>query len=75
MMIPKNTTIERWASSLIVDFPNDNIPLRWNESNWKSKGNALVQETSFANNAAPGTKDFNDWKTWAYAIFKSMANF
>jgi hypothetical protein len=73
-MIPNYTDIEKWAKSLIIDFPNDNIPILSNGDKWRKWGDALVQENSFSANAAPTTKGFEDWQTWAYAVFKSMAN-
>jgi len=70
MMNPVGATLISWASSLIIDFPTDNIPILRNENEWKRWGDMLVQETTFANNGAPGTLMYNDWKTWAYAIGK-----
>lgn len=75
MMLPKVATIDRWAASLIVDFPKDNVPFFKSGDDWKEWGNRLVQETSFANSGAPGTRLYADWQTWAEAVFKSMANF
>jgi hypothetical protein len=74
MMLPINTTLKRWADSLIVDFPFDDIPILSNEENWKDWGNFLIQRTSFANNQAPGTSPFNDRFAWAMAVYKQMAN-
>lgn len=74
MMLPVNTTLKLWAASLIVDFPTDNIPILTDESKWKEWGNFLVQETSFANNQAPGTQNFSEWQPWAQAVFRQMAN-
>lgn len=75
MVIPKNITLKEWAQSLIVDFPSDLIPRLTDEEAWKNWGDALVQETSFASNAAPGTRFYEDWQPWAQAVFAAMANF
>jgi hypothetical protein len=75
MMLPIGTTLKKWAASLIIDFPEDNIPILSNVEDWKKWGNMLVQENSFANNGAPGPNVFNDWQPWAMAVFKAMANF
>lgn len=75
MMIPLHTNLSTWAASLVVDFPEDNIPLIKSEDGWKNWGNLLVQETTFANNGAPGTSAFNEWMPWAQAVFKTMANY
>lgn len=75
MMIPKNVTLKEWAASLIVDFPLDNISILKDEDEWKPWGDDLVQENSFASNAAPGTHFYESWGPWAQAVFASMANY
>lgn len=74
MMLPLNTTLKRWADSLIVDYPTDNIPILSDEKDWKRWGDFLIQETSFADNQAPGTFPFSDWQTWALAVYGKMTN-
>jgi len=75
MILPISIDLKTWAASLVIDFPNDNIPFLDKEENWKEWGNSLVEENSFARNGAPGTQFFKNWKTWAQAVFKTMANF
>jgi hypothetical protein len=75
MVIPLYVTLKEWAASLVIDFPDDNIPLLYNEVNWKTWGNFLVDSTSFADNFSPATSGFLDWKHWAQAVFLTMANF
>jgi hypothetical protein len=74
MMMPTNTDLRTWASSLVIDFPNDNIPFYPGDSDWKTWGNFLIQENSFLANQAPGTSHFSDWKDWALAVYRQMAN-
>lgn len=75
MMNPELATLQEWTASLVIDFPEDNIPFFQNEEDWKSLGNKLVQENSFFKNNAPGTLAFNHWKEWAKAVFLSMSNY
>lgn len=75
MMIPLNTTLSTWAASLVVDFPQDNIPLLYNDGEWKKWGNQLIQETTFVQNGAPGTLSYSDWQPWAQAVFNTMTNY
>lgn len=75
MIIPINISLKLWADSLIIDFPDDNVPILRDESDWKSWGNFLVQENTFVNNGAPGTVAYSDWKQWAQDVFKTMANY
>jgi hypothetical protein len=72
MVLPERISLKAWAASLVIDYPNDNIPLLFNEKQWKDWGNLLVQEDSFSDNNAPGTGDFNDWQSWAKAVFYVM---
>lgn len=74
MMIPLNTTFKTWTESLIVDFPDDNIPLLRSEKEWKQWGDMLVQENTFSQNGCSDTRDHDDKWEWAMGIFKSMAN-
>jgi len=79
MMIPKNTRLDTWASSLVVDFPTDNVPqfypVKNDEKAWKQWASILVQENSFANNGAPGPSAFKNAIEWSQAVFKAMASF
>lgn len=75
MVIPKNITIKEWAASLIIDFPQDAIPILTDEEGWQKWGDSLVQEDSFASNAAPTTRFYEHWEPWAQAVFAAMANF
>lgn len=75
MMNPERANILEWAHSLIIDFPNDDIPLLENELGWRKWGDLLVQENSFSRSAAPGTGLYSDWLPWARNIYYAMANF
>lgn len=75
MVIPINISLERWAASLIVDFPEENIPFLYNNQEWKRWGDTLVLNESFASNGAPSPHLYDDWRIWAQEVFKTMANF
>jgi hypothetical protein len=75
MVIPINISIELWAAKLIEDFPYDNIPVLKSNEEWKSWGNTVIQENSFATNAAPGTDKYQDPNDWMMAVYSSMLNF
>lgn len=72
MVLPDRISLKAWAASLVVDYPDDNIPFLFNEKQWKEWGNRVVQEDSFSDNNAPSTGDFNDWQKWAKAVFYVM---
>lgn len=73
-MIPELTTLTDWAASLVVDFPMENIPFLKDESDWKTWGNTLISENTFAVNGAPGTGEYSNWKPWAADVYKVMLN-
>jgi hypothetical protein len=63
-----------WANSLLIDFPNDNIPILTSPRNWRNWGSQLVQSTSFSENNAPGPAFEKDFKTYAERLFYVMSN-
>lgn len=75
MMMPVHTTFEKWAHTLIIDFPNDNIPIYKNGYNWKLWANAVAECPSFNQNACPGGTDFSDPLKWAAVVYRQMLNF
>lgn len=75
MVQPIHISFESWAASLIVDFPNDNIPIYKEGMDWKVWGNIVVQENSFSENGAPGTEHFSEPLEWAVAVYRQMGNF
>ncbi len=75
MITPLKISLELWASKLIEDFPYDNVPLLKSNKDWKSWGNKVIQENSFANNAAPNTDSYQNASDWMMAVYKSMLNF
>ena len=74
MMIPEFCDLPIFAASLIIDFPNDNVPILVAENEWKFWGNQLIQEPSFSVNDAPRTDGFNEWKAWAQGLYYTMSN-
>ena len=71
----KDTTFQQFVSSMIVDFPTENIPSENNEENWESWGRNLIQLHSFSKNGAPDPYGFENKIDWYQAIFHSMASF
>jgi hypothetical protein len=75
MIMPNHSTFEQWASSLIIDFPADNIPDFRPGDDWKRWGNTVAEQANFASNGTPTTQGFDDKMTWAVAVYKQMTNF
>lgn len=74
MVLPIGIELLEWAANLLIDFPNDNIPLLFDEDQWRLWGDELVQCTTFAQNQAPQTGDYDDWNTWAQGVYYNMNN-
>lgn len=74
MVLPIGIDLNTWACNLFIDFPDDNVPILYDDSQWKEWGDQLVQCTTFAENEAPSTVDYNDWQTWAQALYYTMNN-
>jgi hypothetical protein len=76
MIIPsKNMPLDLFIGSMVIDFPVDNVVNSATIDDWKSWGNSLVQETSFANNGAPSPYGFETRFEWEQALFNSMTSF
>jgi hypothetical protein len=74
MIIPEFISLSDWAASLIIDFPNDNIPFLLDEKNWKEWGSLLLQESSFNRNDIPKPDGYQEWQPWAHSVFYTLAN-
>ena len=74
MMQPLHTNLLEWAASLIIDFPDDDIPMIFDEEQWQDWGSVLVQENSFAQVSAPNPNFYEDWNAWAIDVYYTMAN-
>jgi hypothetical protein len=75
MIIPIFTDVYTWANSLIIDFPDENIPILYNDTEWKDWGNQVSRLDSFLEAAAPGTELYDTWQTWADEVYHAMADF
>lgn len=76
MIIPtKDMSLETFISSVVVDFPFDNVCISTRPDDWKSWASSLIQENSFASNGAPIPNDYENMNQWAQAVFYSMASF
>jgi len=74
MILPEYISLNDWADSLFIDFPNDNVPILRKSDDWKEWGDFLIQCNSFQDNDAPSPIGFDDWKSWANAVYLSMNN-
>jgi hypothetical protein len=75
MVIPKNIALSYWAASLIIDFPDDNIPILLDEKDWRLWGDVLSQLNSFTVNGVPSTVGYDNFQDYAEGVYQAMLNF
>lgn len=71
MILPEFISLRDWADSLIIDFPNDNVPIIYNEEDWKRWGNSVVTGPSFQSLQAPNTDLYDNWQDWAFVLYRT----
>lgn len=74
MILPIGINLTNWAASLIIDFPESNIPILTNEREWRRWADELVQDEVFLINNVPSSFSYKDWQTWASHVFYLMNN-
>lgn len=67
MILPKMISPIDWAASLVIDFPDIDIPFLRDETNWKEWGELLKQVPSFSD--IPTTYGYNNFSDWSDAVF------
>ena len=72
MIQPYYIDLYDWAASLIIDFPDDPIPVLYRDMDWKDWGNQLILCNSFYEAGAPGTFNYDDWLNWAQDVYLAM---
>jgi hypothetical protein len=72
MVQPFGISLMYWAATLVQDFPDANVPILYNEEDWRHWGNFVVTATDFLDQDCPGTEGFSDWISWADAVYQCM---
>lgn len=70
MMIPDENNFVDWVYSLIVDYPDQDVPTY--EGNWEEFGNLLCSTGIFMKKNIPCTVGYFDPVQWAKDVFKVM---
>ena len=65
-------TWEQWSSSLVVDFPDEEIPSNTEEENWKSFAAFVCSLNNFSAKGAPPPLLTDDWREWGKNLFRIM---
>jgi hypothetical protein len=60
-----------WAASLLIDFPDDNLPILYTDREWKDWGNEVIGAPTFDGLNAPPTDLYDNWQEWAFALYQA----
>jgi hypothetical protein len=81
---PRYISLKNWAASLVVDFPNDIVPILEDENKWEDWANNVIGIGSFAKAGLPppfiitqpGVRkpNFQKWEDWAKVVYSIMIN-
>jgi len=80
---PEYISLNNWSAALITDYPNDNVPILYDDKKWKDWGASVVEVGIFARKSIPspfsikqGSKkdSFKDWQEWAKTVYLIMNN-
>jgi len=69
---PRHQTFESWASLLVEQYAAQQLEIPSPSTDWKDWGRGLKAIDVFANEAIPGTEDFENWQDWAQALIGSV---
>lgn len=72
MVDPRHLALIDWAQQLNIDFPNDKIPVLYNEINWKDWSDQVIQCPSFSRVFAPRADQFTNWRDWAFHLYQLL---
>lgn len=83
VIMPQYILLEDWAAQLILNYPNEPLPLLENENKWQEWG-AVVANTGifkraaipppFTMNDGQKTVNFETWQKWGEVVYNLMAN-
>jgi hypothetical protein len=71
VIIPIGIGLMDWSASLLIDYPDDNLPILYTEENWKDWGNVVIGAPSFDALNAPPTDGYDNWQDWAMALYQA----
>ena len=72
MLIPYLVSAKDWFSSLLIDFPSENISVPQNDEDWKSSADFLCQSPLFSFNSVPAPQNYDKFEDWANVVYFLM---
>lgn len=80
---PEYIDIKDWAANLIVDYPDEYLPVLEDADKWEDWASIVAGTGVFARNDIPAPfsvtegekkQEFKDWQEWAKTVYNLMIN-
>ena len=80
---PEYIDIKDWAANLIVDYPDEYLPILEDADKWEDWASIVAGTGVFARNDTPAPfsvtegekkQEFKDWQEWAKTVYNLMIN-
>lgn len=80
---PEYIDIKDWAANLIVDYPDEYLPILEDVDKWEDWASIVAGTGVFARNDIPAPfsvtegekkQEFKDWQEWAKTFYNLMIN-
>lgn len=80
---PEYIDIKDWAANLIVDYPDEYLPILKDADKWEDWASIVAGTGVFARNDIPAPfsvtegekkQEFKDWQEWAKTVYNLMIN-
>jgi hypothetical protein len=69
MINPSLVGLKEWADSLIVDYPDQNVPILLFEMDWQRWASELIKSSIFSNSSIPNPHNLIEWREWARWVY------
>lgn len=69
MINPKRIPLQEWAHSLLVDYPEQNLPQLQSDNVWREWAAEVIKSPLFSNPSIPNPYAIDDWKEWAALVY------
>lgn len=67
--LPVHISFFNWASTLLIDFSTQEIPIPpTDENDWQPWAERVFARGVFSNDAIPDPRFFQDWRSWAMRV-------
>jgi len=68
IVLPINISFNDWIGSLQTDYSTNEVPIHFQESEWRLFVDAVKRLNTFANDDTPSHQGFATWQDWAMRL-------